>query len=594
WQSQIGRETLQKITKKVIPAWKDGLRPVQEDFCSAILDGEDVLCCSATGGGKSAAFSVPILALHEYNKNPTLYPAGLRTRLNPVGIVVTPTKGLASNIVLELGHLNVAAFAYSRESLAEARRSGVSLADEIKGCEKWQVVCVDPEHLKTKEWREISEFPLWRDNVLYGAGDEVHLIKEWGADFRVDFRFIGLFFRGRLPATASVVALSATLAPGKDTSAVCQSLGLFDGQFHLIRRTNERPNIHFVMQTLSHGLSGYEFPDIIPFLKSRRKTIFHFNSLEMLFRFYVYIWRSQPRTANKMRRTRMYTSLCSAEYNRETIRLIDEDPECQIVLATIAFANGIHAKSLLDSVTIGCSTTTLDIMWQGTGRAGREEGTQARGVVLVQKSTLTLARKYLDSPPRPTKGKGSRKHKHSETMNLAKAQLLTESNCYIAFLNTHYENPPLEISTLDCLAAKRPLPCSLCLARSGKTLSFPAPASTPTLPAWTFASSSKRSYGGSRKLKLTRKEREKSQTPLNKFRNSIRSQEHKNGRFLEHPQTMFLPASIQTSLLDNLLLISSLSDMEQFLQKWRHRAAHAAGLYRVVTKIQKNIRADRE
>ncbi|KAJ6606970.1 hypothetical protein B0H10DRAFT_2308655 [Mycena sp. CBHHK59/15] len=119
WQSRVGRETLQKIVEQVIPAWKDGLRPVQEDFCSAILDGDDVLCCTATGDGKSAAFSVPILVLNEYNKNPGLYAAGLPTRLNPIGIVVTPTKGLArlltnrftitwlrfSRLAKRLGHL---------------------------------------------------------------------------------------------------------------------------------------------------------------------------------------------------------------------------------------------------------------------------------------------------------------------------------------------------------------------------------------------------------------------------------------------------------------------------------------------------------
>jgi superfamily II DNA/RNA helicase len=99
WRAPIGRNTIQKIVKKLIPAWKDGLRPVQEDLVSAILDGEDILCCTATGDGKSAAFSVPILALNEYNNNPLLYPAGLPTRLNPVGMVVTPTKGLAANIV---------------------------------------------------------------------------------------------------------------------------------------------------------------------------------------------------------------------------------------------------------------------------------------------------------------------------------------------------------------------------------------------------------------------------------------------------------------------------------------------------------------
>ncbi|KAJ7613790.1 hypothetical protein B0H17DRAFT_905996, partial [Mycena rosella] len=55
WQSTTGRDTLQKIVKKVIPAWKDGFRPVQEDLTSAMLDSDDVLCCTATGDGKSSA-----------------------------------------------------------------------------------------------------------------------------------------------------------------------------------------------------------------------------------------------------------------------------------------------------------------------------------------------------------------------------------------------------------------------------------------------------------------------------------------------------------------------------------------------------------
>ena len=99
WQDPGGRNVLKTIVKKVIPEWKDGLRPVQEDLVTLILDGEDVLCCTATGDGKSAAFSVPILALNEYNNNPHLYAPNLRTRVEPVGIVVTPTKGLANNIV---------------------------------------------------------------------------------------------------------------------------------------------------------------------------------------------------------------------------------------------------------------------------------------------------------------------------------------------------------------------------------------------------------------------------------------------------------------------------------------------------------------
>ncbi|KAJ7436651.1 P-loop containing nucleoside triphosphate hydrolase protein [Mycena galericulata] len=229
WQDPIGRETANKIVKKLVPEWKAGLRPVQEDLVSAILDGDDLLCCTATGDGKSGAFSIPILVLNEYNTNRTLYPAGLPTRLNPVGIVVTPTKGLAANIVLELTRMKISAFAYSREPLGDARRRGVKLADEIKTCAKWQVICVDPEHLKTAEWREISESPIFRSKIIYAATDEVHLINEWGTNFRLDFKTIGLYQRGRLPISISILGLSATLAPGKDTAAVCHGLGLYDG-----------------------------------------------------------------------------------------------------------------------------------------------------------------------------------------------------------------------------------------------------------------------------------------------------------------------------------------------------------------------------
>ncbi|KAJ6516509.1 hypothetical protein C8R45DRAFT_1067724 [Mycena sanguinolenta] len=86
-----------------------------------MLDGEVVRCCTATGDGKSAAFAVPILVLNEYNAHKDLYPAGFPTRSNPVGMVGTPTKDLASNIVFELTKLGVTAFAYSKESLRDAR-----------------------------------------------------------------------------------------------------------------------------------------------------------------------------------------------------------------------------------------------------------------------------------------------------------------------------------------------------------------------------------------------------------------------------------------------------------------------------------------
>ena len=60
---------------------------------------ENILCCTATGAGKAAAFAIPGLVLNEYNAHPDAYPAGFPTQKRPIGVVITPTKGLANNTV---------------------------------------------------------------------------------------------------------------------------------------------------------------------------------------------------------------------------------------------------------------------------------------------------------------------------------------------------------------------------------------------------------------------------------------------------------------------------------------------------------------
>ncbi|KAF8800199.1 hypothetical protein BYT27DRAFT_7118040 [Phlegmacium glaucopus] len=176
-----------------------------------------MLCCTATGDGKSAAFMIPCLVLLEYNNNPEAYPHGLPTRAKPIGILIIPTKGLANNIVGELSKLNISGFSYCAETLTEARKTGLRLAQEIKECIWWQVVCVDPEHLCDKEWREITEGSTFRSNVLFACVDKAHLINSWGLAFHPAFRLIGTFLRGSFPSSISIVALTATLKPGLPT-----------------------------------------------------------------------------------------------------------------------------------------------------------------------------------------------------------------------------------------------------------------------------------------------------------------------------------------------------------------------------------------
>lgn len=101
WSDPQGRQTITAIVQKLIQEWKDGLHAWQLKLVVRILDGKDILCCTATGDGKSALFAVSIVVLTEMARNPALYPdlpVHAQCAL-PMGIVVTPTKGLAANIV---------------------------------------------------------------------------------------------------------------------------------------------------------------------------------------------------------------------------------------------------------------------------------------------------------------------------------------------------------------------------------------------------------------------------------------------------------------------------------------------------------------
>ncbi|KAJ6449537.1 hypothetical protein C8R45DRAFT_1130620, partial [Mycena sanguinolenta] len=168
--------------------------------------------------------------------------------------------------VCELKKLGIAS---CKESLAEARRSGINITQEIKAC-TWQVVCVDPEHLDGKEWRNISESEEFCVRLLYFSIDEAHLINEFCTPL------------GQLARSTSLAALSATLAPGSPTTSVCISLSLANSKY-LIRHTNERPNVQFIMKTLTHGLAD-DFPDLLPFLNSGRKVVIHCATIELVFR----------------------------------------------------------------------------------------------------------------------------------------------------------------------------------------------------------------------------------------------------------------------------------------------------------------------
>ena len=128
-------------------------------------------------------------------------------------------------------------------------------------------------------------------NILFVCVVRVHLFNKWGLAFCLVFGTIGSFLHGWFPSSVSIISFTTMLKPGLllPMVSVCKSLGFFEGNFILIRRSNECPNTQFTVQFLTHGLNSDKVPDILPHLASGHKTIIHCRTVNQVTQVYAYI-----------------------------------------------------------------------------------------------------------------------------------------------------------------------------------------------------------------------------------------------------------------------------------------------------------------
>ncbi len=188
-----------------------GFRPGQEDLVRAALAGRDALGVLPTGGGKSACYQVPALAL-----------GGLT-------LVVTPLISLMEDQVARARKAGLSAARVSADQSAETRRA--TLAEAAAG--RLDILFVAPERLRLVGFLDA----LAKADVRLLVVDEAHCISQWGHDFRPAYREIG---RLRAGLECPVMALTATATPAVRED-IAQSLELrrpLD-----VVRSFDRPNL---------------------------------------------------------------------------------------------------------------------------------------------------------------------------------------------------------------------------------------------------------------------------------------------------------------------------------------------------------------
>lgn len=123
-----------------------------------------------------------------------------------------------------------------------------------------RVLLLSPEQLISKRLEKLVNDSGFRKRVCLLAVDELHLLDTWGHSFRKAYLQIE-FMRARFESGLVMIAMTATLLPGKQTERVCKFVGLQDCH-HTVRQSNRRPEIQLLFRVLSHGIENWDFSDL--------------------------------------------------------------------------------------------------------------------------------------------------------------------------------------------------------------------------------------------------------------------------------------------------------------------------------------------
>ncbi|KAI0071657.1 P-loop containing nucleoside triphosphate hydrolase protein, partial [Panus rudis PR-1116 ss-1] len=246
WLSSEGIERVRSIVSKRVPYEPSSF---QLQNTARLLNGQDVLCVTATGDGKTALIYMYTMV-----------------REGSIAVVLSPTNSLEADMVNNLSKLGISALAINAETTAAAARSSPSRDIwEEAASGKYSIIFCSPETLRTLESREKFHAFVNNPDVRARLGlfvvDECHLVDEWREDFRKAYAQIK-DVHPWLPPSTVMLALTATLEPGRQTTRVIDCLGLSTRPFHFKKRDCERHNISIIFRTIRHAVSGTVFRDL--------------------------------------------------------------------------------------------------------------------------------------------------------------------------------------------------------------------------------------------------------------------------------------------------------------------------------------------
>ena len=439
----------------------------------------------------------------------------------------------------------------NHQTTSEARSRGVNLWQEAVE-RKAAMLLMSPEMMNTDGY----ESYIWESSVrprLRGFGvDETHLCLSWGKRFRGAFKDLG-FNRDRIPSNVPLILTTATLATGKPTNDILSIFNLRHGQYHLIRRSNARPELQLLFLNLKAGVSGITFPDLDWVLQKQHKTIIFCSTVKQANSLVTYLRNRSPKSSllDPKRRIRHYNAVNFSDHNAEILKAFREDSGTQIIVATDALMVGIDLPNVEDVIVL--LPKQLDEVLQKIGRAGRDHQVvkNARGIIYISQKA---ARDAIEL----ARGRTAKDGDSEDSMDEGLA-LVIVATCKVTAINSFYNNPlhdtPCSCPSCQTRVQDRPLDMESCNCSGCQVEDL-----TPVQPTQRRQQPTNQADPIPKQLRLTKKQQAWGMEHLRRFRTQLYMKLTETEAIL-YPSYAYLPDPLIHTILDRYATITDLNTL---------------------------------
>ncbi|MBK7093758.1 MAG: RecQ family ATP-dependent DNA helicase [Saprospiraceae bacterium] len=340
----------------------NNFKPLQEEICQSVLDGNDTFVIMPTGGGKSLTYQLPALLMEG------------------TAIIISPLIALMKDQVDSIrGYSKSNAVAHFLNS--SLNRTQIKEVKDSIVKQKTKMLFIAPETL-TKE--ENIEF-FQSVNLSFLAVDEAHCISEWGHDFRPEYRRIRTMV-DQIDKEIPIIALTATATEKvrtdivknlnmKDVSSYISSFNRFNLFYEVRPKKTKEQAINNIVKIIksTHGKSG------IVYVQSRKST---------------------EEIAEILKVNGIKASPYHAGLDSKTRTRIQDDflmEEIDVICATIAFGMGIDKPDVRFVIHYDIPKS-IENYYQETGRAGRD-GLEAKCIAFYSHDDILKLEKFLRDKP---------------------------------------------------------------------------------------------------------------------------------------------------------------------------------------------------